>query len=184
MADGMVRLEIEMKAGALEFDKRALKKSLRAAGREIAAVAKALILRSQGTGRTYYRKGGGKYRASAPGQAPVSRTGKLASDFVVRPFRDGEGVAIRNTAFYSLFLEKGAHGGGGDTRPSNLTRSSKQRFTRIGRMRRMKKSAISGIRELKPRPDLMAALEQRADSIRDRLRAAVLDGVKFQRVRA
>ncbi|MGH6990687.1 MAG: hypothetical protein ACREE3_12390 [Stellaceae bacterium] len=174
-----VRLSVSVQAGRLEFDKRLVGRSLVAAGREIASVAKRMIANSERGGRLYRGPGGsaaryrggyvrGAHRASVPGQAPARVTGTLGRDLVVRPFRSGEGVAIRDTAFYSLFLESGAHGGG--------------RIKRAGQMVRGK-SGIGQTRELKPRPFLSAALEQRETSIAARIAESVNSGLKFVRVK-
>lgn len=175
-----MRLQVSVQAGRLEFDKRLVRRSLVSAGREIASVAKRMIANSEPGGRLYRGPGGsaaryrggyvrGVYRASAPGQPPASVTSTLVRDIVVRPFVSGEGVAIRDTAFYALFLEGGAHGGG--------------RMTRAGRPVRGK-SGIGQTRELEPRPFLSAALEQRETSIAARIAESVNSGLKFQRVNA
>ena len=100
----------------------------------------------------------------------------LASSVKVRPFRNLEGVSIRDVAYYALFLETGARGGGGNTRGANL------RVTKSG-TRRMMKSAVSQNRFLLPRPYLSAALAQRADSIGERIKQSILDDIKFVRLK-
>lgn len=115
----MIQLKVTLKGGQLEYNKRKLKAVMRAAGGEVAAVTRAMI-RSAGGGRTYRGSGGSKYRpyrkgayqASPPGSAPANVTGTLLRSIVVKPFRSGEGVAIRQTIFYSRFLAKGAKGPG------------------------------------------------------------------------
>ncbi|MDE2342921.1 MAG: hypothetical protein KGL63_05935 [Betaproteobacteria bacterium] len=150
---------------------------MRQAGREVAREARRLIRNSAGGGRLYRGPGGsaGKYRggyvrgqhvASAPGQAPASVTGTLARQIVVRPFKSGEGVAIRDTAFYARFLETGARGGG----------RFGPRSTRKGGRRK-----ISMVRALLPRPFLTAALESRSGTLGPRLQQAVTSGIKLVR---
>lgn len=74
-----------------------------AAGNEVAARARAMI------------RAGNRKRASQPGEPPHSVSGKLARSIRARPWKDGEGVTIRASEFYALFLSLGAKGGGGDT---------------------------------------------------------------------
>ena len=166
-----IGLQITVKAIDLEWDKKGLKTALRAAGNEVAGVARKLVRQSTGGGRTYYigGSGGGKgrYRASAPGQPPTSVTGLLAKSIKVRVFRSGEGVAVRDTAYYSLFLEGGAQGGQGK---------------RVGKHRRGNRGV--GARVLKPRPFLSRALNDRRASLEQRLGEAIAKGLKFRRVKA
>ena len=177
----MAGLKITVPTYALVYEKKLLKKTLQSAGAEVAAVARALIRRSQGGGRKY-----GKHTASAPGQPPASLSGELAASIKVRPWRSGEGVTIRDTQFYALFLEAGARGGGGNTRDkANILLAGEKNWRgKVLRTKnRMKKSAISQTRVLAPRPFLTAALEQRQQSISDRVRAAIIDDVKFKRLK-
>lgn len=178
MADAPLRIKIEFSGTPiLAFEKKRLKALMRSAGTEIAALARALIRRSARGGRVYRGSGGNKYRpyrpgrysASAPGEAPANVTGTLARSIKVRPFKSGEGVAIRDTMFYALFLERGARGGG-------RKRSAGQRVRG--------KSGTATDRVLLPRPFLSTALERRQSSIGERLKAAVLDGIEFRRMKA
>lgn len=164
-------LKITVPAYAFTYDKGLLRRTLRAAGAEIASTARAMIRRNQGSGAVYSLSGGGTYRASAPGQPPVSRTGALASRITVKPAKSGEAVTIRDGMFYALFLEAGAKGGAG---------SGKKGV----KGRRNKRGGVSSVRVLQPRPFLSLAAAQRESSISDRIRASVVDGVKFQRVKA
>jgi Bacteriophage HK97-gp10, putative tail-component len=165
------RLRIDVPSYAFTVDKKELRRALRGAGNEVAAVARSLIKRSQGSGRIYYKPGGGRYQASAAGQAPVSRTGNLATSIKVRPGRRGDSVSVRDSAFYALILQAGAKGGSG---------SGKKGV----KGKRNKRGKVSSQRTLEPRPFLTTALTQREDSIAARVRAAVVDGVKFQRIKA
>ena len=184
----MIRLEVKMEGFWLEFDKKHLRSVMRAAGGEIAAAARRMIRRSSGSGRFYNYKGhrGARYQASAPGQPPVDISGALSKSIKVRPFKSGEGVAVRDNAFYAKFLEFGAKGGGGNTRDrSNILLAGE--IGRGGRVlrgqNRMKAGAISKTRVLAPRPFLTAALDQRRASITTRIEAAIIEGMKFQRAK-
>ena len=74
-----------------------------AAGNEVAAKARQMI-------RSGSRKG-----PSKPGEPPHSVSGKLARSIRARAWKDGEGVTVRASEFYALFLSLGATGGGGNT---------------------------------------------------------------------
>jgi len=181
----MFRLQVSVGAGKLELDKRYLRGVFRSAGNEIAALTRSMIRHAAGGGRKYWLGPGHTYQASAPGQPPVSRTGRLDSHIVVRPFKNGEGVAIRETTFYALFLAKGAHGGGGNTqdRRNILLAGETDARGRVLRGRnRLKASAISRTRVLLPRPSLELALEQREASIEARVKEAIMQGLKFKRL--
>jgi hypothetical protein len=184
LAEQSTRISITVPSYAIEFDKRALKATLRRAGAEIAAVARSKIKGAARAGRTYYGPGGsaakyrggyapGRYQASASGGAPASITGTLEKSIKVKPFADGQGVAIRDTAFYAKFLESGAKGGGGNHRKaSNLTKK-----------KRLKRSAYSRSRVLEPRHFLTTALAERSASIETRIQDAVETGLKFVRIK-
>ncbi|HVB67974.1 MAG TPA: hypothetical protein VNE67_08985 [Acetobacteraceae bacterium] len=181
----MITLKIDVPAYELVYEKAHLRRVLRSAGAEVAAVAKQMILRSAGSGRQYRGSGGGKsyrgyrkgpYIASAPGQAPVSVTGTLARSLVVRPFRSGEGVAIRDLMFYATILEGGFAAGGRSAGKSSSMRKARAAGSRQRR--------LSATRSMQPRPFLTAALAAREKSIGERVKAAVLEGIKFQRLKA
>lgn len=170
---GIVNLKITIAGGyELIYGKKQIKSLMRKVGAEIASLARALIRRSAGGGRTYRGSGGSRYRpyrpghytASAPGQAPVSVTGTLAQSIEVRPFKSGEGVAIRDTAFYALFLEKGAMGGG---RKGGMKGRAANKTGRI----------------LLPRPFLTTALDQRAQSIGERVKNTIVSDIEFRRIK-
>ena len=167
-------IKITVPSYAFTVDKKLLRKTLRAAGSEVAAVARALILRSQGGGASYSKPGGGRYHASAPGQPPVSRTGVLAASLSVKPSRSGDRVTVRDSAYYALILEAGAKGGAGSGKKGVKGRRNKQG----------KSARPTSARVLEPRPFLSVAALQRQDSIAERVRAAMVDGIKFQRIKA
>ncbi|BCZ75976.1 hypothetical protein [Novacetimonas maltaceti] len=191
MTTPAIRMNVSLSADALVFDKKALARVFRQAGNEVAATARTLLRQSSGGGRLYYGPGGsagpyrggyraGKYRASAPGQIPAKITGTLARSIRVRPFRSGEGVAIRDTAFYALFLEAGAHGGGRSSSGGAGGRATKG--TQInGRTYRRGNQAVGKSRVLTARPFLEIALTQREASLGPRIRRAVQQGIKMEK---
>lgn len=172
----MITLSVTVPAARLELDKRLVRATMRQAGQEVAREARRLIRTSQGGGKLYRGPGGsakayrggyvpGSHTASSPGQPPSSITGTLARSIVVRPFKSGEGVAIRDSAFYALFLQNGATGGG--------------RLGPRGNKRRGK-SGIGMVRVLEPRPFLTAALQSQSATLGPRLVRAVTDGVRLR----
>lgn len=168
-----VRIRVSAPSYRFVYGKRELRKTLRQAGQEVAQTARRLIRESPASGRTYYGTGGaayrggyrkGRYTASAPGEAPRSVTGTLLRSIKVRPFRSGDGVAIRDAAFYALFLQAGAVGGG---RKKGI---------------KGRKGADTG-RRLDPRPFLTTALALRQGNLTPRLEAAVQRDIQFVRQR-
>ncbi|WP_242501252.1 hypothetical protein [Komagataeibacter xylinus] len=189
MATPDFQMKVTVSADALAFDKKALGRTFRQAGNEVAATARKLLRQSAGGGRLYYGPGGsaakyrggymtGKYQASSPGQIPAKITGTLARSIKVRPFRSGEGVAIRDTAFYALFLEAGAHGGG---RSSSGGGRAAAGSAMQGRTYRHGRAAIGKSRVLTARPFLEIALAQREPSLGPRIRRAVQQGIKLEK---
>ena len=163
----MIRLDVRVtSAGLVVNQKKKLRATMRKAGAEVASVAKSMIRNSARSGRTY-RGSSGSYTASSPGQPPANLSGTLVRSIAVRPFKSGEGVAVRARVFYALFLEKGAKGGGGRSKRS-----------------RNRRGAPVTARVLLARPFLETALESRASSISSRIRAAIVDDVQFVRIRA
>lgn len=182
MANGIFRLTVNVEPGALELDKKHVRRVLRAAGNEVAARARR-IASGGGSGRIYYGTGGGssarqkggyhkfRWAASLPGNAPAKVTGTLTKSFKVTVFRDGEGVSIKNLMFYARFLEVGAEGGG--------RRWSK---TSVGRKYAKGKSNIGTVRKLLPRPFLTRALAIGSNSLPGRIGEAIMKGTKFRRM--
>lgn len=162
----MIRLDVRVtSAGLVTNEKRKLRALMRAAGSEVAAVARANLRRAAGNGRVYWSKDG-RRAASASGQPPAALSGQLAKSIKVYPYKSGEGVAVRARMFYALFLEKGAVGGGG--RKGSRNRRGKPQTQRV----------------LLPRPFLTTALDSRAGSLGARIRAAIVDDIKFKRMKA
>jgi hypothetical protein len=193
----VARLKITVPAIALVYDKKVLRQTLRTAGSEVAAGARRLIRSSAGGGKVYYGSGGGasaafrggykkgRYRASTAGQAPVSVTGTLLRSIKVRPFKSGEGVTVRDTAYYALALEVGARGGGGNRFGGNLIPAGT--ILKNGRVlghNRLKSGAIAKNRILARRPFLTAALAMRESDLTQRVGAAATAGVRMQRLTA
>jgi hypothetical protein len=113
----MALLKITVPAGwTIAAGKQQLRAVLGAAGNEVAARARAMI-------RTGSRK-----HPSLPGEPPRGVSGKLARSIRARVWKDSEGVTIRASEFYALFLSLGAKGGGGDTH--NRANTVMQRITR------------------------------------------------------
>jgi hypothetical protein len=157
-----------------------LKAVLRAAGNEVAATARALIRTGAATKKRAAR------RAAAAGGPPVGRTGNLARNIKVRLWRDGEGVTVIDTARsaggsgapYALFLEKGAQGGVGSGRKG--VKGLRNSWKRVNR--KNIRIAIAGKRVLAPHPFMEPALGQVvANGLTNRVRDAVVNGMKFQR---
>jgi len=183
----VIKLHVGLPLGmGLVYTKKRMRKLMRQAGQEVAGLARALIRRAAGGGRTYGGSGGSKfvykrsgksvsrpykagaYTASAPGQPPVNVTGTLLRGIIVRPFKSGDGVAVRDRTFYALFLEAGARGGGRKKR---------------GGQRVKGKAGAASARVLQPRPFLSTALARRERSLGERVRAAIIDDIEFRRIK-
>lgn len=68
------------------------------------------VLRGQRSGKTYKKPGGGTYTASAPGEPPAVRTGRLRNSW--RPVTNGKNPAIElNVPVYPEYMEHGTPGG-------------------------------------------------------------------------
>jgi hypothetical protein len=171
-----LRLEITLPPQiALDLDPRQVRAVLRSAGSEIAALARRKVRQSAGSGRVYYGRGR-RHLASLPGQPPASWTGQLANSISTKVFRAGDGVLIRDTAYYARFLETGAKGGIGSGHKGAKGRRN---------TRRRRGGVLSvGKRVLLPRPFLSAAFDERKDSIGERVQRAIIDGTKFRRIGA
>ena len=161
----MIRIKIDIPTGySIVAGKTGMKKVLRKAGAEVASRARALIRQ---------KASGGGLRTSEPGSPPVSRTGLLARSIKVSPWQTGEGVTIKDTAFYALFLEGGAQGGGnpGTSMPIN---------PKTGKRKRAK--GVMTTRVLQPRPFLSLALEQvSGNDLGQRIVDAVVGDLDFKR---
>ena len=85
----------------LRLHKRGLENALYEIGQDVVDETRKLIINGPKTGRMY-----GRHQASAPGEAPANKTGKLAKsgDYKVRNWQE---MIVGETAFYAKFLEDG-----------------------------------------------------------------------------
>jgi hypothetical protein len=189
MSNG-VRLRVHMPSYQFSYDKKQIRKVMRSAGTEVAQVARKMVSSAVGAGRVYYGPGGsteyrtgakgGRYQASAAGSAPVRVSGTLARSLKVQVFKSGEGVSIRDSAFYALFLEAGAQGGvASGQKGVKGQRNVRQRRGGVNQL-----VSVTGVRQLQPRPFLTAALETREASIATRIAASLKDDIAFVRIKA
>ena len=100
----MALLQITVPPGwTVVAGKQQVRAVMLAAGGEVAARARAMI------------RSGSRQGPSKPGEPPHGVSGKLARSIKARAWKDGEGVTVRASEFYALFLSLGASGGGGNT---------------------------------------------------------------------
>jgi hypothetical protein len=168
--------------GAVALDKKELRALMRSAGNDIKTKTTRLINRSTGSGRTYRGGGGsayrgnyrpGAYRASAPGEPPVRISGTLRSSLRTYVYPEGTGFAVRERAFYALFLEAGARGGG------NPGGGARQRVL----ARRHRARSVFTSRVLLPRPHLDRVMEQEEANLERRVRKAFDDGLTWRQTK-
>jgi len=173
--------------GEVALDKRGLKSLMRRAGTEIAAKTRRLISQSGGSGRYYAGGGGSGYRgsyraegyyASAPGEPPVRVTGTLRGSLRVYPYPNGNGFAVRERAFYALFLEAGAHGGG-NPYGGKLGAASRA----AGRRRRHRARGRYQARVLLPRPSLDRVTAETEADLDRRVKAALEKGLTWRQTK-
>ncbi len=171
-----IQLTIRPDTVKFVYDKKHLRQVLRAAANEVKGLARNLIRSSPAGGRKY-----GKRIASSPGEAPRSRSGKLARSLKVIVFKSGEGAAIRAPAEsvsqgggqgmpYARALEGGAARYGSGRRPKGIKHRK-----RIG-------APGTGYRQ-EPRPFLSTALLRISPSLEPRIATALRDDVKLVRVK-
>lgn len=109
----MMRVTIDKKSQKVLFDigkhgfkhRKALRIALNEIGSKVSNKMANFIFRPPKTGRFYVYKGR-RYQASAPGESPANRTGRLAGSggYRVRSYFD---VTIFETAPYAKYLEYG-----------------------------------------------------------------------------
>lgn len=165
----MIDLRIKVtSAGIVVNGKRNLRALMRKAGNEVAQAAR--------------RKIGGGKGPSLPGQSPNAKNKghdpkySLKRSIKVYPFKDGEGVAIRARAFYSVMLEGGAKGGG------NVSDAKyRMKLFRSGRRYQTKSTKARSTRILLPRPFLTTALAERTGSLGERIRDAIVNDIAFRK---
>jgi hypothetical protein len=168
--------------GEVQLDKKELRALMRSAGNDVKTKTARLISPTQGGGRSYRGGGGsayrgdykaGAYRASAPGQPPVSVTGTLKRSLRTYVYKNGEGFAVRERAFYSLFQETGAHGGGN---PGGHRQNARDR----AQARRHRARSVYTTRVLEPRPHLDRVMKQEEANLQRRVRTALDQGMKWR----
>lgn len=150
------RLKFNVPKELLALDKKETRRVLTELGKEIADTAKNLI-QSQTNA------------PSKPGEAPASRTGKLASSMTVKVLKDG--VSVTDGQYYSLALEAGAKGGG--AKPG-------QRLRRGDKGTANKRDKAGTSRVLEPRPYLSTALDQLEGDISKRIEQALVNGISLK----
>jgi hypothetical protein len=167
--------------GEVALDKREMKNLMRSAGNDIKNKTARLISQTTGSGRIYRGGGGsayrgayrpGSYRASAAGDPPAMVSGTLRQSLKVYPYPSGEGFAVRERAFYALFLEVGARGGGN---PGGNRRGARRAGTRRHRSR-----GAYTARMLAPRPHLDRVMQQEEPNLEPRVRMALDQGLKWR----
>lgn len=178
------RLDIKTNGGTvLQYDPKVVRALLRRVGGEVAARARSLIRAQVGRGKARHA------RMSTPGTAPVSRTGNLAKSIKVSMARGKSRVSIiddarsmsgTEAAYYALFLEMGAVGGGGAT----SGRGARMHLSKSGKLR-MDKSSINRTRVLAPHPFLSTALADVAgNNLGQRVADALVQGISLKRASA
>lgn len=156
----------------LAYEPKALRSLMRKVGGEIVSQARANLRGAGGGGRTYFNSGGNQYKpyvtgrhtASAPGSAPARQTGFLAKALKSAVWKSGQGVTVKDTAFWSSALEYGASGGG-----------------RKGGIYLRRKAAAATGRVLQARPFLGPALTAKSGSLISRIRDAVEQDITFKK---
>lgn len=147
--------------GNVALDKRELRKLMRSAGNDIKNKTARLINTSDGGGRVAHFAGK-RYRSSQPGDPPVRVSGALRASLKTYVFRSAEGFAVRARAFYALFLESGARGGGnpygGKGAPPGRRRRARGQYT---------------TRVLEPRPFLDRVMAQEEPELTRRVHLAL-----------
>lgn len=103
-----------------QIHKDNIKKALREHGKEVIIALKILVSTGSRTGRVYMYRGS-PYRASAPGEPPAKRSGKLSKGFRYRAginrLRIGSNVFSDKGAPYPAWLEEGTPKGQMQPRP-------------------------------------------------------------------
>ncbi len=85
-----------------------INKAVFASAQKVAAEAKKSIMDGNKSGRVYKRRSV-THKASAPGEAPASDTGRLVNSINAYALKDGEAIAVagRGTVKYAAMLEFG-----------------------------------------------------------------------------
>ena len=100
---------------APRLHKKALRLALNEVGSELVNLIANYIFRPPKTGRIYMFNGR-PHQASAPGESPANRTGRLArsGDYKVRSYQE---MVVGETAYYAKWLEEGTYDGRIKARP-------------------------------------------------------------------
>ena len=159
--------------GEVALDKRELRKVMRAAGNDVRGKTARLINKGSGEGRSYFGPAG-RYRASSPGAPPVRVSGALRASLKTYVFKSAEGFAVRARAFYALFLETGAYGGGGRRGQHGKATAS---------VRSQRARARGERREMLPRPFLDRVMAAEAPELNRRVRAALERGLTWKQTK-
>ena len=126
----------------LAYDLKETRAALRKVAQAAARDARKAASRSSGGGRTY-SMGGRRYTASAPGEAPVKRTGALAKSIRARAGgRKKLSARVVAGAYYSTMMEVGSDGGGG--RKGNTNRKGRNSTRRTQAPRPFIQNAVEG----------------------------------------
>jgi hypothetical protein len=161
-----MQLTVTVSSWDLEFNKTRLRRVLRAAGKEIVTTAKGLLSQA-GSGRKY-----GSHTASAPGNPPAKKTGKLAQSFSLAVTRHGDAVAIADLAYYARALEGGSQGGGGGKGSASVGREHKRGGA---------KGKPQTLRMMQPRPFLSAAVAKDWPSISQRIGESIAQDIDLKK---
>jgi hypothetical protein len=159
--------------GQVMLDTREMKKLMRAAGNDVKNKTARLINASDGGGRTY-RRAGRTYRASTAGNPPIRVSGALRASLKTYPFKSGEGFAVRARAFYALWLETGARGGGNPHGKSAINRKTGRTVRARGRYT---------TRVLEPRPFLDTVMAREAPELNRRVEAAMRNALTWKQTK-
>jgi hypothetical protein len=177
----MSSIKISVPAGGtVLLDKSAMRKVMRGAGQDVVRKAKALIRAGGATAKRAAK------RSSAAGGPPVNRTGNLARGIKLTMWRNAEGFTVKDIAQaargshapYALFLEKGAVGGrGSGIKDKKGVRNAYKKINRKSVL-----MSVSSARVLAPHPFMYPAAEAEiAGGLGDRVRAALVSGLGYQR---
>ena len=161
--------------GEVMLDKREVNNLMRSAGNDVRSKTARLINQNNGGGRSYRAPGGKAYRASAPGSAPVRRSGALRASLKTYVLKATTGFAVRAREFYALFLEAGAQGGGNP--------GTRGGFLNPRTNRRKRARGVYTKRVLEPRPFLDRVMVQEHVNIERRVREALTNALKWKQTK-
>lgn len=154
------KVEIIVPSVHMVYDPKETRKALRAMANKAAQIARRATRNRSGSGRRY-RYNGKSITASAPGQAPIQRTGTLSRSIRVR---SGKRLAVflQDRAYYATMMETGSEGGGG--RKGNTNRKNHRGTRRVQA----------------PRPFLQTAAEQATPNMGSLLEKAIAKSLELK----